>query len=120
MGRYKSTYPPNWHSISEDIRWLRAKGRCEKCGAIEGVPYVGRRSIVHLSVHHIGIPRPDGRLGSPKDKGDCRPENLIALCQRCHLNADRQLHAANRKANHERKLRERAAARGFVQLELPF
>lgn len=43
---------------------------------------------VILTVHHVGVDKPDGSPGSPHDKMDCRPENLKALCQRCHLVAD--------------------------------
>jgi hypothetical protein len=43
---------------------------------------------VKLTVHHIGVDKPDGTPGSPEDKMDCRTENLIALCPRCHLIAD--------------------------------
>lgn len=37
--------------------------------------------------------------------GDDRPENLLALCQRCHLRLDRHQHAAS-------AARTRAAKRG--------
>jgi hypothetical protein len=41
-----------------------------------------------LTVHHIGASMPDGTFSDPEDKLDCRDENLIALCQRCHFLAD--------------------------------
>lgn len=34
---------------------------------------------------------------------DCRPENLKAMCQRCHLRYDAALHAANARRTREKK-----------------
>lgn len=34
-------YPPNWREISALIR-ARAGGRCEWCGAAEGIPHLPR------------------------------------------------------------------------------
>ena len=47
---------------------------------------------VILTVHHIGVVKPDGMPGDPHDKMDCRDENLAALCQRCHWIADLPIH----------------------------
>ncbi len=38
------------------------------------------------------------------DKMDSRDENLAHLCQKCHLNYDREDHIRNRKANREARL----------------
>ena len=67
-----------------------------------------------LTVAHLGVPYPDGRPGDKHDKADCRPENLAALCQRCHLNFDRADHVARAAATRERKRQER----GGMQLDL--
>jgi hypothetical protein len=45
-------------------------------------------TTVVLTVHHIGAPKLDGAPGDIDDKMDCRDENLISLCQRCHFIAD--------------------------------
>lgn len=100
-----SEYPPNWHEISEYIRFVRAENKCETCGAVNGEPHPETGSIVVLTVAHI-----------KHDKGDCRyywliyipgdpTNNLVAECQRCHLWRDRKLHARNRKygRHHNRK-----------------
>jgi hypothetical protein len=50
-----------------------------------------------LTVAHLGVPKPDGSPGNKHDKQDCRPENLAALCQSCHLTYDVDEHKANRK-----------------------
>lgn len=82
-------YPQNWKVISEHVRLVRAKNYCEECGAKNGRPHPDTGAIVVLTVHHLGVPWPDGTPGDPDNKRDCRPENLKVLCQRCHLNAER-------------------------------
>lgn len=44
---------------------------------------------------------------------DCRDENLAALCQRCHLNFDRDEHKA-RAAETRRRKRETAGQLGLI------
>ena len=61
-------YPADWDSIAEGVK-MAAGWRCEHCGHIHD-PAAGRC----LTVHHL-----DG------DKGNCGHENLVALCQVCHL-----------------------------------
>ena len=76
-----------------------------------------KRAIrVVLTVHHIGAAYPDGSPGDPHDKMDCRDENLVALCQRCHLLADREFHKANRRRTMARKKTERMAEIGQREL----
>lgn len=115
-----TAYPANWAEISQRIRFDRAKGRCEWCGLEEGQCYPRRKTRVRLAVAHLGVPKPDGRMGDKHDKSDCRPENLAALCQRCHLNYDRRDHADKASANRARKTRERLARLGYLQLEMAF
>jgi hypothetical protein len=107
-------YPADWEQISASIR-QRAANCCEHCGVINHAviqrldadprqyrywnpdmptvdyfdPAYRPRIKVILTVHHIGIPKPDGTAGDPNDKMDCRPANLVALCQACHFIADR-------------------------------
>jgi hypothetical protein len=119
MSKFYTHYPDNWKEISLAIRKDRAKWACEWCGALNGALISPARAArVVLTVAHLGVPYPDGRPGDKHDKSDCRPENLAALCQRCHLNFDRADHLARAKATRERKRRERDAARGWVQGEL--
>lgn len=51
--------------------------------------------IVVLTTAHLGADKPDGTPGDKHDKLDCRPENLKAMCQRCHLAFDLDEHIAN-------------------------
>lgn len=115
---YYSRYPKDWKAISWQIRSERAGWCCEWCGACNGWPHPDTGSNVVLTVAHLGVPLADGRPGDKHDKSDCRPENLAALCQRCHLNFDRPDHMARAAATRERKKRERDAAKGFIQLEM--
>ena len=50
-----------------------------------------------LTTAHIGIPKYPGDTGDKSDKMDCRLNNLVALCQRCHLRFDIEEHIANRR-----------------------
>lgn len=70
-------YPKDWPTISRRVRFDRAGGRCEWCGAVNGVPHPVTGSQVVLTVAHLNH-RPE----------DCREENLRALCQRCHNRYD--------------------------------
>ena len=116
---YRSRYPQNWQEISREIRFSRAHGQCEWCGAVAGEAHPVTGSYVVLSVAHLGMPRADGTPGDNHDKADCRPENLAALCQRCHLNFDRDDHM--RRARQTRLLKHLRTwhARGYTQLSLP-
>lgn len=72
-------YHPDWKAISSEIRFVRANGHCEQCGAENYKPHPDTGSRVILTVAHLN-----------HDIRDNRPENLKALCQRCHLNHDRR------------------------------
>lgn len=62
-----SLYPPDWPKISQRIKALAA-WCCEGCHVKHGP------SPFMLTVHHIDY--------NPQNNAD---DNLIALCQRCHL-----------------------------------
>lgn len=110
-----SRYPENWKDISLAIR-ERAKWACEWCGAFNGHPHPRTGSKVILTVHHIGIDKPDGTPGDRNDKMDVRPENLAALCQSCHWKADWDIHYA--KAVIARRARRRQRLKDAGQLPL--
>lgn len=97
-----SRYPPNWKEISLQIR-ERAAWRCEWCLAIHGEPHPQTGSIVVLTVAHLGVTKEDGSPGDKHDKMDCRDVNLAALCQKCHLNFDRDEHMARAAETRRRK-----------------
>lgn len=101
----KERYPNDWKEISLRIR-EREEWHCKWCGAANGKPHPTTGSIVVLTVAHLGTPHADGTPGDKHDKMDVRDENLAALCQRCHLNYDRDEHMANAAKTRERKRRE--------------
>jgi hypothetical protein len=116
----RSRYPANWKEIATRVKDA-AGWCCQVCGVGHRTKLlrdnpdsygVWRQRVVEviLTVHHIGAPKPDGSPGDPADKLDCRDENLIALCQRCHLRADREHHIQTRERNRiEREASQRRA-----------
>lgn len=111
-----SRYPDNWKAISEHIRFERAGNQCEWCGAENYKPHPETGSKVILTVAHLGIDHPDGTPGDKHDKMDVRPENLAALCQRCHLNYDIDEHIENRKRTLAERKRKKAEKAGQMTL----
>lgn len=96
-------YPKDWAAISRRIRFGRAGGQCEcdgrcgsprcyaadgyteRCIAVHGEPHPETGSAVVLTTAHLDH--------TPEN---CADENLMALCQACHLALDTELHKANR------------------------
>lgn len=91
----RSRYPVYWRVLSGFIRWSRARAQCEWCGAVHGCPHPVTGSRVVLTTAHVHDHRPEMD----------RPDNLAALCQRCHLGHDRPRHM-------ERAAITRASKRG--------
>jgi len=102
----RSRYPKDWDAISRRIRFERAGNQCEWCGVANYTIHPDTRSIVVLTVAHLGTPLADGTPVSKSETMDCRPENLAALCQRCHLNFDRADHLQRRIINRRARLVE--------------
>lgn len=92
----QSYYPKNWKEIADSVK-ERAGWCCELCGKKHGdlinpkEPVKDdktRESIVVLTVHHfLGLLHPLAN----------KPENLIAVCQRCHLRLDQPFKRMNKK-----------------------
>jgi len=80
-----SKYPDDWEEIRQAIL-ARAENKCELCGAENHKPHWKTGSIVVLTIHHID-----------RDKTNNSEINLIALCQRCHLRLDLEIHINKRK-----------------------
>ena len=96
----RARYPKDWKLRSRFVRFVRAKGLCEWCGAKHGLPHPITGSIVVLTTAHVFDDRPEASSLL----------NLAALCQRCHNRHD---NAARRAGTRERAI----AASG--QLSLP-
>lgn len=104
-----SKYPPDWKQIRSRILF-RADNQCEcegecglhrsdpgprRCCERHGTPARWARGRVVLTIAHLN-----------HDTTDNRPTNLKAMCQRCHLRYDAELHAKNSSATRERKRAE--------------
>lgn len=104
------SYPKEWRAISRAIR-ERAGGRCEcmgecglhggklrprRCIEIGGQPAKWARGKVVLTVAHLN-----------HMKNDNRPENLRAMCNRCHLRIDVTQHLSNRRRTREERSGQR-------------
>ena len=115
----KARYPADWSAIRKRIR-SRAKDRCERCGAPNGAwgyrrPDTGTfvfddadnpgHRVFRLGVGWVKIVRVVCQLAHrvDRDPGNCADDNLLWLCDRCHLVHDRYQHAAN--ASHTRAMR---------------
>jgi hypothetical protein len=98
-------YPDNWKWLSKQIV-KDAGNKCELCYAPNGVtvnrgkttqyPWQlahqdgGKATKIILTVHHID-----------SNKMNSKKQNLISLCQRCHLRLDLQKHMKNRADKRE-------------------
>lgn len=81
----RARYPAEWPLIS---LWVRvcAGWRCEWCPAVQGEPHPVTGSRVVLTVAHLNH--------TPED---VTPNNLRALCQKCHLGYDKAHHQRTRR-----------------------
>lgn len=86
----RARYPKDWKAISLRIR-ERSGWRCEgspgvypDCCAVHGEPHPVTGSKVVLTVAHLDH--------TPEN---CADENLMAMCQRCHLTYDADHHKGN-------------------------
>ena len=86
-----SRYPKDWALRSRFVRHVRAKNRCEWCGAANGHPHPLTGSRVVLTTAHVFDHRPEA----------ASLLNLAALCQRCHLRHDAKLHAWSARRSRE-------------------
>lgn len=85
----KGRYPANWKQIRETIL-QRANNCCEFCGVQNHTyrlnPFTGKTVRIVLTVAHLDH--------TPEN---CSPENLRALCQRCHNRYDAEHRKETRK-----------------------
>jgi hypothetical protein len=89
----RDRYPKDWKLRSYFVRFIRARGRCEWCGAEHGKPHPRTGSRVILTTAHVFDQSPEA----------ASLLNLAALCQACHLWHDRDIHKANRQIFRERR-----------------
>lgn len=87
----RARYPADWALRSRFVRFVRARGRCEWCGAAHGLAHPLTGSKVVLTTAHVFDDRPEaaGLL------------NLAALCQKCHNGHDAGARRAGTRARRE-------------------
>lgn len=85
----RKRYPKDWGEIRSAIL-ERAGNRCEFCGVENHTmrlnPKTGKDVRIILTIAHLNH--------TPED---CRPENLRALCQKCHNTYDAEHRKETRK-----------------------
>lgn len=84
----RDRYPPDWRLRSRFVRFVRARGLCEWCGAAHGQPHPVTGARVVLTCAHVFDDRPEA----------CSLLNLAALCQRCHNRHDAAARRAGTRA----------------------
>ena len=83
----RKRYPKDWKVRSRFVRFVRAKGKCEWCGAEHGKPHPITGSKVVLTTAHVHDHRPEA----------ASLLNLAALCQKCHNAHDAPMRLKNRQ-----------------------
>ena len=102
MPFHSERYPKDWPVISRRIR-ERSGGCCEcvgecglhadhRCEERNHHPAKWAKGRIVLTVAHRN-----------HDPQDCREDNLMALCQRCHLRYDQPLHLAHSRRTRKAK-----------------
>lgn len=76
----RARYPADWKLRSYFVRFVRARGLCEWCGAVHGRPHPITGSTVVLTTAHVFDDRPEASSLL----------NLAALYQKCHNGHDAQ------------------------------
>lgn len=104
-----SRYPANWVEVSDAIRFDRAGGRCEctgQCGTRGHTRACALRNGDKRCVATHGLPNPrtgsrvvltTAHLHDNPESDD--PDDLLAMCQACHLAYDTRIHRTNRIAS---------------------
>ena len=87
MPMKKELYPANWVEIAATIK-DQAGWKCEQCSLQCRFPGdqfdTHERTLTVAHINHVEM--------------DCRPENLVALCPKCHLAYDQTRKAMQRLA----------------------
>ena len=83
----RTKYPENWNEIASTIK-DQAGWKCQQCGLqcrFPGEEFgTHKRTLTVAHINHVEM--------------DCRPENLVALCPRCHLAYDQSRKVMQRLA----------------------
>lgn len=110
MPRDYNIYPKNWKTHIRPAILKRAGNKCEFCGVRNGA--IGYRNKSGRFFELEGL-QADAHIEDGEkiikivltvahlnhDVSDNRPDNLKALCQKCHLDYDQEHHAETRRKN---------------------
>jgi hypothetical protein len=118
-------YPIDWPQLSREIRFIRAKGRCETCArrhkdkilCLPDGRWFDQAGSCWLDGHGRKCLAPWGpdldQLRATRvilaaahldhDPANSAPSNLKSLCQRCHMLHDRPHHLAQRRLTYLRR-----------------
>lgn len=89
---HRQHYNRAWQRLSARLIAERAENKCEWCSARNLELHPRFRYTVRLATCHIN-----------QQAGDNREENLLVLCQSCHLRLDRIPHVEHARATRQRK-----------------
>lgn len=110
----KKLYPKNWKEIRQQIL-ERANNECEFCGVENHEIGYRNKDGIFIRTPSLSYQEAAKHLGykvfkivltiahldhNPQNNN---PENLRALCQKCHLNYDKEHHAESRKKTRKNK-----------------
>lgn len=124
----RDKYPPDWKDIRARIL-VRAGNKCEWCGRPNGQAHAVAKDGAWCELggeqwhDSKGTPIPSrGEIASCCEASDwhatrtvltiahldhtpenCADDNLVALCQRCHLTYDAKMHASTARQTRARK-----------------
>jgi hypothetical protein len=86
----RSRYPSDWKVRSRFVHFVRARGRCEWCGAKNGQPHpvAGKKVVLTTACVFDHRPEAAGLL------------NLASLCQICHNRHDAKMRREGIKQRH--------------------
>ncbi len=90
-----SKYPVNWLTEIRPAILERARHKCEFCAVQNYEPHPVTKSRVVLTIAHLD-----------HDITNSDPENLRALCQKCHNTHDGPKRARNRARNKQQDFKD--------------
>lgn len=120
-------YPIDWKELSHHVRFVRAKGCCERCGRPHGkrVAHLGDgrwwdeaagtwrsgngrvlKSLPPLEATELPIKFTKVAIATAHldhDRANNDPKNLKAFCQRCHMLHDKPEHLRERDLTYKKR-----------------
>lgn len=116
--RNRQNYPAEWHDVIRPEILKRAKYKCENCGLVHRKTYLfyPYTNPILIDKEELQEAKANGEKAytiflqiSHQDHDTTNNDysNLKALCQKCHLNYDRNFHKLVRKSNKNNQLKNK-------------